>query len=129
MEKYDYSVKVDTLLKPDVLPSQRILAFPNFLKVVYTKEKDLMQYLSNMQMLEKMTFSSDESRDEAIRNITAYFSKQISWLRIINGTSVIISTNGVKVPGGASLGVAGYWGLETASEWLPTDYAPPQAFD
>jgi hypothetical protein len=126
VEKYDYSVKTDTLLKPEVLPSQRLLAFPNFLKVVYTKEKDEIQYLSNMQMLERRTFSSDDSRDEAIRNITAYFSKQISWLRIINGTAVTISVNGVKVPEGASLGVAGYWGLETASEWLPTDYAPPQ---
>jgi hypothetical protein len=129
MEKYDYSVKADTLLKPDVLPSQRILAFPNFLKVVYAKEKDEMQYQSNMQMLGQRIFSSDESRDEEIRNITAYFSKQISWLRISNGTGVVISTSGLKVPGGASLGAAGYWGLETASEWLPTDYTPLQVLN
>ena len=96
-ERAEYKVDPDTLLMDAANPDARTLIFPEYLKVIYKKER------------------SEFNR--------AY---QKSWLNINDGNTVTLSTNGVVIPGRIKLVVHGYWFWDCADEWLPMDYESPQ---
>jgi hypothetical protein len=134
----EYKVRAESLVRQAATPFQRILSFPDYLKVTYYKEKDEIKYETRMLLLNQMKSSlrmksSDRVKWSDFDDIAQQKSQiekesayQVSWLKINNGESILISTNGLVIPGQSDLTAFGYWYWEGADEWLPTDYLPTQ---
>lgn len=123
--KSDYDIKSKDLIKQGELPNQYILFFPNHLKVTYKKERDTIKYQKIMLNLENR-IGLYRNRD----NIPVYakevplkeWAQQDSWLKISNGDSLNISTNGFDLSNQEQLIYYGYWYWLSADEWLPLNY-------
>jgi hypothetical protein len=124
-KNHDYKVKADTLLHQGAISYQRILTFPDFLKVVYKKEKDKISHQIYTEAVMRMKNSDDLTEHEkwVIERDTAY---QISWIEITEGRSFTITTDGLIEPGNALPSFYGYWRWDILAEALPTDYEPSQ---
>ncbi|MDZ7344607.1 MAG: carboxypeptidase-like regulatory domain-containing protein [candidate division KSB1 bacterium] len=120
-DRFNYKVQADTLLRPSSDPNERFLCFKNWLNVKYKKEKDDISHQINL-LLSKLSFPNPDHPDYWKMKIASKYKSQDSWIRIVNGDSLTITTTGLVVPGTADLLVAGYWGWEGAADWLPTNY-------
>ena len=125
MGKWDRKIKVDTILKMGTNSYERILAFPNLLKVIYKKEKDKIQYEQGLKQLNSKPNMPSHTYDFTLFRLERRCATQKSFIKI-NGDNVTLSTNGLIISNGDNMEFSGYWSWDRADEWLPTDYEPPK---
>lgn len=123
MGRYDRNVKADTLFKVGINTFERILTFPNLLKVTYKNEKNQLKYDRRLKQMESFPVTNSRSRDRAIGELEFECATQESWMKI-NAGSITFSTNGFILSSWNDISYYGYWSWDRADEWLPKDYQP-----
>jgi hypothetical protein len=121
-------IKPEFLRKPSVDDSQHILSFPDYLMVIYKKEKNDVRIARNEKFIPSGHYNPSSNAiigrmQQRTERETMY---QISWLRIIKGKDVFINPNGliIPIPDSGNLAVEGYWIWDSPAEWLPYNYQP-----
>ena len=122
----EHKIRVSTLLRPSSNPNEWILTIPDYLKIVYKRERDWIKYKIGMLMLERRMLSDFEAAEKARTRVLVESAYQESWIRLIRG-KIRLNKNGVVHPDSAGIWVAGYWSWNSPAEWLPIDYEPPNA--
>jgi len=99
---YKYRTLADDLLSSGEREFERILSFPYYLRVIYNKEEEPLEFSVNPTVT------------------------QTSWLHMSQGIDVTINTSG-HIYNPFALTTYGYWAWERIAEALPLDYLPDEA--
>ncbi|MFH1941729.1 MAG: carboxypeptidase regulatory-like domain-containing protein [bacterium] len=100
VNEYFNQIPVESILSPGEFLHEKRLSFPQYLRVVYTREDEDVEYV----------------RDELVTRATG----QRSWLRM-NTTSVIINTQG-SIENPYALSAYGYMAWERFAEAVPLEF-------
>jgi hypothetical protein len=110
-----------SILRSGSSPWERTISFPGFLKVIYDNASDDIQYEIE---LERLSIVSPIIGERQMGKIAVLCSAQRSWLRIRDGTTITITTDGAVVGSLVQLSAGGYWGWDSVAESLPRDFNP-----
>ena len=114
---YLYEVDTKDLISPGEFTFQKLLYFPEYLKVVYMREAIPKEYIRDT------SGRTAEMRGGHLRSLEKSPTQQISWLQL-NQKSVKINTLGHINDDPYALTTYGYWSWERLAEQLPLDYLP-----
>ena len=103
------NVSPEDIVREGTLPSERILEFDGFLKVINTNEYSEEQYLKFKDRVNGWKLAEDEDQ-------------QTSWLALTQGPVTVTADGRVN----ESYGITklGYWFFERVAEMLPIEYTP-----
>ena len=118
----DYILNIKDLLKKSENEYLYILSFPEFLKVIYTKEKNEIEFEMGMELLDALPSMRGNYNAEA--NLRIQNAYQLTWITIIGGKDILININGIVISKQMKFDTYGYWGWDSPAESLPDDYQP-----
>jgi hypothetical protein len=118
----DYSLNIYDLLLKGECENVFILSFPDLLKVIYTKEKNEVDFEIGMEMLEAR--SPYGARYNDIANLRNDNGLQLSLVEMIEGKNIFINSNGIVDYSKSRFDTYGYWFWDSPAESLPYDYQP-----
>jgi len=121
---YEYDVTPDTLLTPSQNKHEKNLHLTDYLKVTYTKEKDIVRYQIDCEQLDHFNIRDIDVYERRLSILEDRWKHQISWIKIRNDKNVTLSLQGSIIPGHGIIQLSGYWSWDSPAEWLPTDYYP-----
>jgi hypothetical protein len=100
-----------------------MLRFPNFLKIVYTREMESSAYVDDQL---KHAVGADPYVENYYNSVRrgVKLGKQTSYMRLHSG-SVVLSKSG-QLSDPLSVSTFGYWSWERVAEYLPKEYDPKQ---
>lgn len=111
-EVYTKRITAEDVLSPGDMPYERKLSFPNYLKIVYTKERASNEYIHTMGLEHNVRFEKNKNKH------------QISWLKL-ERDSVTVNVSG-HVYNTYAVTTYGYWAWERFGDTLPLDFINPE---
>lgn len=103
---FEHRVEEEQILMPGEREYERILVFPNYLKIIYSKESPSREYLHDMGLI-------NNERRNLVKG-------QVSWIRLATA-SATFNTLGL-LNDSYAVTTFGYWAWERFADALPTDY-------